>query len=123
APEEVRLRARSHRHGGQAAPRQAVSLGSEKGAPSPLGATPLPDGVNFSVFSRHATGLELLLFDRVDDTKPARVLRLDPSGNRTYYYWHAFVPHLRPGQLYAYRVDGPFDPAHGMRFDPAKVLL
>src|SRR6185312_10172943 len=70
-----------------------------------------------------ATGLELLLFDRVDDTKPARVLRLDPSGNRTYYYWHAFVPHLRPGQLYAYRVDGPFDPAHGMRFDPAKVLL
>ena len=100
-----------------------MSLGSEKGAPSPLGATPLPDGVNFSVFSRHATGLELLLFDRVDDTKPARVLRLDPSGNRTYYYWHAFVPHLRPGQLYAYRVDGPFDPAHGMRFDPAKVLL
>jgi len=100
-----------------------VSGGPEKGAPSPLGATPSPDGVNFSVFSRHATGLELLLFDRVDDTKPASVVRLDPSANRTYYYWHAFVPHVRPGQLYGYRVDGPFDPSHGMRFNSAKVLL
>ena len=100
-----------------------MSHGSEKGSSSPLGATPSPDGVNFSVFSRHATGVELLLFDAVDDTKPANVMRLDPAANRTYYYWHAFVPNIGPGQLYGYRVDGPFDPSRGMRFDPGKVLL
>ena len=100
-----------------------MSEGSEKGGSSPLGATPSPDGVNFSVFSRHATGVELLLFDGVDDTKAASVVRLDPSANRTYYYWHVFVPNVRPGQLYGYRVDGPFDPWSGMRFDPTKVLL
>jgi isoamylase len=100
-----------------------VSVGSERGGSSPLGATPSPDGVNFSVFSRHATGVELLLFDGVDDTKAASVVRLDPSANRTYYYWHVFVPNVRPGQLYGYRVDGPFDPSSGMRFDPTKVLL
>ncbi|PYO18684.1 MAG: glycogen debranching enzyme GlgX [Candidatus Rokuibacteriota bacterium] len=100
-----------------------MSTGSEKGGSSPLGATPSPDGVNFSVFSRHATGVELLLFDGIDDTKAASVVRLDPSANRTYYYWHVFVPNVRPGQLYGYRVDGPFDPWSGMRFDPTKVLL
>jgi isoamylase len=83
----------------------------EKGGSAPLGPTPLPDGVNFSVFSKHATGVELLLFDGVDDAKPASVVRLDPTGNRTYYYWHAFVPNARPGQLYGYRVEGPFDPS------------
>jgi len=100
-----------------------VTGSSEKGCSAPLGATPSPDGVNFSVFSRHATGVELLLFDGVDDRKAASVVRLDPSANRTYYYWHVFVPNLRPGQLYGYRVEGPFDPSSGMRFDPAKVLL
>ncbi len=100
-----------------------MSGGSEKGGSSPLGATPSPDGVNFSVFSRHATGVELLLFDGVDDTKAASVVRLDPSANRTYFYWHVFVPSVRPGQLYGYRVDGPFDPSSGLRFDPTKVLL
>jgi isoamylase len=100
-----------------------VSVGSERGGSSPLGATPSPDGVNFSVFSRHATGVELLLFDGVDDTKATSVVRLDPAANRTYYYWHVFVPNVRPGQLYGYRVDGLFDPSSGMRFDPAKVLL
>jgi len=96
---------------------------SQDGSSSPLGATPSPDGVNFSVFSRHGTGVELLLFDAVDDTRAARVVRLDPAVNRTYYYWHVFVPETRPGQLYAYRVEGPFDPANGLRFDPTKVLL
>ena len=100
-----------------------MSAGPENGSSSPLGATPSPGGVNFSVFSRHATGVELLLFDGVDDLKAARVVRLDPAANRTYHYWHAFVPNVRPGQLYGYRVEGPFDPSSGMRFDPAKVLL
>src|SRR6059036_1361845 len=123
ASEKVRLRAGSDRRGGEAVARPAVSDSSEKGGSSPLGATPSRDGVNFSVFSRHATGVEVLLFDGVDDTKAASVVRLDPSANRTYHYWHVFVPNVRPGQLYGYRVEGPFDPSSGMRFDPTKVLL
>ena len=79
--------------------------------------------MNFSVFSKHATGVELLLFDHVDDAQPARVIRLDPAANRTYHYWHVFVPGLTAGQIYGYRVEGPWDPRSGMRFDPAKVLL
>jgi len=94
-----------------------------RGTSSPLGATPGPAGTHFSVFSRHATGIELLLFDRVDDARSSCVIRIDPATNRTYHYWHVFVPDVRSGQLYGYRVEGPFDPARGMRFDPAKVLL
>ena len=67
--------------------------------------------------------MELLFFDREDDAQPARVIPIDPVANRTYHYWHVFVPGVRPGQLYGYRVQGPSDPANGMRFDPAKVLL
>jgi isoamylase len=93
------------------------------GTSSPLGATPCREGVNFSVFSKHATGVELLLFDHVDDAKAARVVPIDSATNRTYHYWHAFVPGVAPGQLYGYRVEGPWDPASGMRFDATKVLL
>jgi len=83
----------------------------------------LPGGVNFSVFSRGAVAVDLLLFDREDDPRPTRVIPINPVTNRVYHYWHVFVPGLQPGQLYGYRVHGPFDPASGMRFDPAKVLL
>ena len=93
------------------------------GNSSPIGATVVNGGVNFSLYSRHATGVELLLFDKSEDAKPARVIGLDPSSNRTYHYWHLFVPELQPGHIYGYRVQGPFDPAKGMRFDAAKVLL
>jgi glycogen operon protein len=93
------------------------------GRSSPLGAAVEGGGVNFSLFSRTATGVELLFFDREGDATPSRVLRLDPVANRTYHYWHAFVPGVRPGQLYGYRVHGPSEPAKGLRFDPAKVLL
>jgi isoamylase len=93
------------------------------GRSHPLGATSLPDGVNFSVYSRHASAVELLLFDREDDSRPARVIPIDPAVNRTYHYWHVFVQGVRSGQLYGYRVHGPFDPPRGMRFDPTKVLL
>ena len=95
----------------------------KSGQASPLGATFTDDGVNFSIFSRNATGVDLLLFDREDDPKPAQVISIDPVTNRTYHYWHVFVPRLQPGQIYGYRVQGPADPATGMRFDPAKVLL
>jgi glycogen operon protein len=94
-----------------------------EGSSSPLGATVVNGGVNFSLGSRTATGVELLLFDREDDARPARVLPIDPVKGRTYHYWHTFVPGVRPGQLYGYRVSGPFDPAQGLRFDPTKVLL
>ncbi|MBP7937548.1 MAG: glycogen debranching protein GlgX [Phycisphaerae bacterium] len=96
---------------------------SNTGQSDPLGATIVDGGVNFSVFSRSASGMELLLFDREDDTKPARVIPMDPSTNRTYHYWHAFVPGVKAGQIYGYRAQGPLDPANGMRFDPFKVLL
>ena len=67
--------------------------------------------------------MELLLFDRADVPRPSRVIPLDPAKNRTYFYWHIFVPGLQAGQIYGYRVSGPFDPEKGMRFDPRKVLL
>src|SRR6266436_6289515 len=93
------------------------------GRSSPLGATVAEGGVNFSVFSRNASGVELLFFDREDDARPVRVIPLDPATNLTYHYWHTFVPGVRPGQIYGYRVQGQFDPANGMRFDAAKILL
>ena len=96
---------------------------SAAGDSSPLGATVVDGGVNFSVYSRSASGIELLLFDREDDAKPARVIRIDPVQNRTYHYWHVFVPGVQAGQIYAYRAQGPYDPANRMRFDSAKVLL
>jgi len=100
-----------------------VASETRDGSSFPLGATPYPQGVNFSVFSRGATGVELLFFDREDDARPGRVIPIDPSSNRTYHYWHVFVPGVGAGQIYGYRVDGPSDPANGMRFDSAKVLL
>jgi glycogen operon protein len=93
------------------------------GTPAPLGATVAPEGVNFSVFSRHATGLALVLFDKVDDAKPSRVIPIDPATNRRYHYWHVFVPGLHAGQLYGFRASGPFDPSLGHRFNAEKVLL
>jgi isoamylase len=93
------------------------------GRSNPLGATVLPGGVNFSVFSRHASAVKLLLFDREDDAQAAREIAIDPVVNHTYHYWHVFVPDVQPGQLYGYRVHGPFDPVIGMRFDGTKILL
>src|SRR4029450_12092536 len=93
------------------------------GTSAPLGATVTPEGVNFSVFSRSATAIELLLFDDVEAPAPSRAIRVAPQGHRTYHYWHVLVPGLRPGQVYAYRAHGPFTPERGLRFDPQKVLL
>jgi glycogen operon protein len=97
----------------------AVTIGRS----SPLGATVAHGGVNFSVFSRNATGVEVVFFDRDDDARPSRVIELDPGANRAYHYWHVFVTGVAPGQLYGYRVAGPGEPQRGLRFDPAKVLL
>jgi glycogen operon protein len=89
----------------------------------PLGATDVGDGVNFSVYSKNASHVDALLFDTVDAAKPARVVSLDRQRHRTYHYWHAWVRGIRPGQIYGYRVHGPFAPAQGMRFDPQRLLL
>src|SRR5215471_9777704 len=94
-----------------------------RGTAEPIGATVTPDGVNFSVFSKYATGVDLLLFDDTDDSKPSRVVQLDPIANRTYYYWHVFVPGVKAGQIYGFRAHGPFEPSKGHRFDAGKVLL
>jgi len=67
--------------------------------------------------------VDLLLFDHVDDVEAARTFSLDPFLNRSYFYWHLFLPNLPPGQLYGYRVHGPHDPDQGLRFDASKVLL
>jgi isoamylase len=94
-----------------------------EGAAAPLGASMVEGGVNFSVFSKHATAIELLLFDTVDDGRAARVVPLDPASHRDYHYWHACVPGVSPGQIYGYRVHGPSDPPRGQRFDSGKLLL
>ena len=93
------------------------------GASAPLGATLVAHGCNFSVCSKRATGIELQFFDRVEDARPARVVRFDPAVNRTSHYWHAFVPAVAAGQIYGYRVEGPSDPGTGLRFDHSKLLL
>ncbi|MBT8366604.1 MAG: glycogen debranching protein GlgX [Deltaproteobacteria bacterium] len=89
----------------------------------PLGATVYPHGVNFSVFSKNSTGIELLLFDSIDDPRPARRIPLGPGRHRTFNYWHVLVPDIKPGQLYGYRAHGPYEPENGLRFDSNKVLL
>ena len=81
----------------------AAAAPSHTGQSFPLGATVCPGGVNFSVFSRRATRVELLLFDSAADAQPTRVIALDPRKHRTYHYWHVFVPGIGAGQLYAYR--------------------
>jgi glycogen operon protein len=118
---------------GDAVPRAIVpDLGQERmpaaarlapGRSFPLGATLCSGGANFSVFTKHAAAVELCLFDRVEDGVPARTIELDPSIHRTYHYRHAFVPEVAAGQLYGYRVHGPFIPERGLRFDPHKLLL
>jgi isoamylase len=102
---------------------RVTSSTCQPGKSFPLGATLGPGGANFSVFAKHSTAAQLLLFDAIDAPRPSRVIDFDPSSNRTYHYWHVFVPGVTAGQIYGYRVAGPFDPARGLRFDPNKLLL
>ncbi|HSK11927.1 MAG TPA: glycogen debranching protein GlgX, partial [Phnomibacter sp.] len=80
-------------------------------------------GVNFSIFSKYATGVELVLFDHAEDTEPSKVITLDPRVNKTYHYWHIFVDDVKHGQLYGYRLKGAYVPERGLRFDKQKVML
>ena len=94
-----------------------------QGHPNPLGATLMSGGANFSVYARGARSMALQLYERVDDAEPARVITLDPSCQRHHHYWHVQLPGVAAGQLYAWRADGPYEPARGMRFDATKPLL
>jgi isoamylase len=93
------------------------------GAPHPLGPTVRPDGVNFSVFSQNATGIELLLFENELSARPFQSIQLDPKIHRTFGFWHVLVKGLKPGAIYGYRVDGPSDLSKGHRFDRSKVAI
>ena len=94
-----------------------------RGVPLPLGTHESEGGVNFALFSRHASRVRLELFDKPTDAKPAKVIDFDPARNRTGDVWHAWVEGIRSGQLYAYRVDGPYQPRKGYRFNFNKLLL
>ena len=90
------------------------------GKPYPLGATWDGLGVNFALYSAHAEKIELVLFDSPADSSPSYTIALT---EHTGPIWHIYLPNLKPGQLYGYRVHGPYDPGNGYRFNPNKVLL
>ena len=90
------------------------------GKPYPLGATWDGQGVNFALFSEHATAVDLCLFDANQPEHEQRRVRLP---EQTGHVWHGYLPGIAPGQLYGYRVHGPSAPEHGQRFNPAKLLL
>jgi glycogen operon protein len=90
------------------------------GSPYPLGATWDGVGVNFALFSEHATRVELCLFDSPDAESESLTI---PLTEHTDMVWHGYLPDVRPGQLYGYRVHGPYEPDRGHRFNPNKVVL
>src|SRR5919205_3148768 len=90
------------------------------GQPYPRGATWDGEGVNFALFSENATGVELCLFDAPDAATETHKIRMR---ERTDQVWHCYLPDVRPGQLYGYRVHGPYEPARGHRFNPANLLI
>ena len=96
------------------------SIKVRTGAPYPLGAVWDGAGVNFALFSEHATKVELCLFDSADDQKESQRIELK---EQTDMVWHGYMPWILPGQVYGYRVHGPYDPAAGHRFNPAKIVL
>ena len=90
------------------------------GSPYPLGATWDGVGVNFAIFSEHATRVELCLFDSREDEAESVTI---PLAEQTDMVWHGYLPDVRPGQLYGYRVHGPYKPHRGHRFNPHKLVI
>lgn len=101
----------------------ARSVRIEPGSPLPLGVRDCCDGFNFAVFSRHARAVELLLFESADTGNPYLTVRLEPAQHRTGDIWHVLLDGIEWGDAYAWRVDGPWDPARGHRFDGRRWLL
>jgi glycogen operon protein len=104
-------------------PRSDTPPATEVGFPLPVGTHLWDGGTNFSVFSRHGTRVWLEFFEAPDDEAPLHRFELTPSDHRTGDLWHVWVEGVRPGQLYGYRVDGPYAPEEGHRFNPHKLLL
>lgn len=105
------------------APAKDQTPSIQHGLPFPIGPKFRDGGVNFCLYSRNAKRVELLLYHTENDLAPYRTIPLDPLVNKTYHYWHIFLAGMAPGQLFAYRVDGPHDPRQGHRFDPDIPLL
>jgi isoamylase len=89
----------------------------------PIGAHIMNGGVNFSLFSKHATGVDLVFFQQVEDTEPVRVISLNPKINKTYHYWHIFVDGVGHGQLFAWRLQGAYLPTKGLWFEDEKFMI
>jgi isoamylase len=100
-----------------------TSITGNSGKSFPIGPFQTDHGVNFCIFSRNCERVDLLLFNNIDDIEPSRTISLDPIRNKTYHYWHIFVPDISNGQLYGYRIYGSDDIFNGHRFDQGKVLL
>jgi isoamylase len=90
------------------------------GSPHPLGATWDGEGVNFAIFSEHATSVRLMLFEDPRAGVASTVITLNETTDQV---WHVYLPDVRPGTLYGYKVDGPYEPENGHRFNPAKLLI
>jgi glycogen operon protein len=103
--------------------RQQSGFLVHKGLSFPIGPSIHHESFNFCLFSKNAEWVELLFFDSVEDMEPSHVFRLDPNFNKTYHYWHIGIHGLKSGQLYGYRIQGPYQPEKGHRFDASKVLL
>ena len=97
-----------------------MSIAVYPGKPYPLGASFDGEGVNFALFAEHAEGVELCLFQSTESKKEAFKIKMREN---LHHVWHAYIPDLKPGQLYGYRVHGPYDPKRGHRFNPNKLLL
>ena len=97
-----------------------MSIAVYPGKPYPLGASFDGEGVNFALFAEHAEGVELCLFQSTESKKETFKLKMREN---LHHVWHAYIPDLKPGQLYGYRVHGPYDPKRGHRFNPNKLLL
>lgn len=97
-----------------------MQLQKHTGSPYPLGASWDGQGVNFALFSDNATGVELCLFDTDNPAQPSETITVT---EKTYSVWHIYIPGLKPGQLYGFRVHGPYEPAEGHRFNPNKLLI
>lgn len=93
------------------------------GNPFPLGASIEEGGVNFSIYSRDATAVSLVLFDAEDATEPCEEIKLNSHENKTGDIWHIFVEGLKEGILYLYKIDGPYNPPQGLRFNKNKYLF
>src|SRR5579875_3859439 len=90
------------------------------GNPFPLGATWDGEGVNFALYAENAYGVDLCLFNKIEDETESVKIRINEV---SHHVWHVYVPDLKPGQLYGYRVYGPYEPQNGHRFNPNKLLI